>query len=210
MEGMPTTIGGFKDHPLYVLARHLKQTETIHPPPPETPEVGKFRGEPVYPRSSVVSLKSAETWMRTEGRIIIAGSQPLKTIKARPNTVNRVRELEVLKDELRDAGHSAENVEVMQGLYARSQTELYIPPPIVDVRPLSSLADYSRIADTVIQGKIPKNNFGNIDLYVPTMLPKGAVHVPCELTCLLFGLLFWYADRFDSQRNSENRQETGI
>jgi xeroderma pigmentosum group C-complementing protein len=136
MEGMPTTIGGFKDHPLYVLARHLKQTETIHPPPPETPEVGKFRGEPVYPRSSVVSLKSAETWMRTEGRIIQAGSQPLKTIKARPNTVNRVRELEVLKDELRDAGHSAENVEVMQGLYARSQTELYIPPPIVDVRPL--------------------------------------------------------------------------
>ncbi|KAJ2934228.1 hypothetical protein H1R20_g2864, partial [Candolleomyces eurysporus] len=163
MEGMPTTMAGFKDHPLYVLARHLKQVETIHPPPPETPEVGKFRGEPVYPRSSVVSLKSAETWMRTEGRIIKAGSQPLKTIKARPNTVNRVRELEVLKDELRDAGHSAENIEVTQGLYARSQTELYIPPPIVD-------------------GKIPKNNFGNLDLYVPTMLPKGAAHVPFKGT----------------------------
>ncbi len=27
---------------------------------------------------------------------------------------------------------------------------------------------------------MPKNDFGNIDLYVPTMLPAGAVHVPCE------------------------------
>jgi hypothetical protein len=38
------------------------------------------------------------------------------------------------------------------------QTELYIPPPVVD-------------------GKIPKNNFGNIDIYVPSMVPAGAVHI---------------------------------
>jgi len=30
-----------------------------------------------------------------------------------------------------------------------------------------------------VQGKVPKNNFGNIDLYVPSMLPKGASHIPC-------------------------------
>ncbi|EAU86269.2 DNA repair protein rhp42 [Coprinopsis cinerea okayama7 len=132
-EGMPTTIAGFKDHPVYVLERHLKQTEVIHPPPPETPELGKFRGEPVYPRSSVIPLKTAETWLRTEGRMIKAGCQPLKTVKARPGTLNRQRELEVLKDELRDAGFSGDaSGEVMQGLYARSQTELYVPDPIVD------------------------------------------------------------------------------
>jgi xeroderma pigmentosum group C-complementing protein len=33
-----------------------------------------------------------------------------------------------------------------------------------------------------IQGKVPKNDFGNIDLYVSSMLPKGAAHVPCELS----------------------------
>ena len=27
---------------------------------------------------------------------------------------------------------------------------------------------------------MPKNDFGNIDLYVPTMLPAGAAHIPCE------------------------------
>lgn len=33
---------------------------------------------------------------------------------------------------------------------------------------------------SVTQGRVPKNDFGNIDLYVPTMLPAGAVHIPCE------------------------------
>ncbi|KAF8157998.1 hypothetical protein B0H34DRAFT_707119 [Crassisporium funariophilum] len=166
-EGMPATMGGFKDHPLYVLTRHLKQTETIHPPPPATIELGKFRGEPVYPRSSVVSLKTAENWMRNSGRIVVAGSQPMKMVKVRAGTVNRMRELEVLKDELRVAGQDGSNGEgssntageAMQGLYAFSQTEPYVPDPVVN-------------------GKVPKNNFGNIDLYVPSMLPRGAVHIP--------------------------------
>ncbi|XP_006462844.1 hypothetical protein AGABI2DRAFT_47748, partial [Agaricus bisporus var. bisporus H97] len=157
LEGMPTTMTGFKDHPVYVLIRHLKQNETLYPPPPSTPELGKFRGEPVYPRSAVVSLKTAENWMRNEGRTIKTGEQPLKMVKVRAGTVNKLRELEVLKE----AGGSGEgnSGDAMQGLYARLQTELYIPDPVVD-------------------GIIPKNNFGNIDLYTPSMLPQGAAHIP--------------------------------
>lgn len=127
----------------YVLIRHLKQTETIHPPPPVTPELGKFRGEPVYPRSAVVSLKTAENWMRNMGRMVKAGEQPMKMVKMRVGTVNRMRELEVLKDELRVAGEGDDQStgsatanpgsEVMQGLYAFSQTEPYVPDPVVDV-----------------------------------------------------------------------------
>ncbi|KAF9448723.1 Rad4-domain-containing protein [Macrolepiota fuliginosa MF-IS2] len=158
LEGMPTTVGGFKDHPIYVLVRHLKQNETIHPPPPTTPELGKFRGEPVYPRSAVVSLKTAENWMRSEGRTVKAGEQPLKMIKVRAGTVNKLRELEVLK-EAGASGKGEPPGEAMQGLYARSQTESYVPDPVID-------------------GVVPKNNFGNIDLYVPSMLPHGAAHIP--------------------------------
>jgi len=33
----------------------------------------------------------------------------------------------------------------------------------------------------LFQGFIPKNDFGNIDLYVPSMLPEGAVHIPCMI-----------------------------
>lgn len=165
-EGMPTTVGGFKDHPLYVislrpiappsdrrvrryvLVRHLRQTETIHPPPPVTPELGKFRGEPVYPRSAVVALKTAENWMRNMGRAVRAGEQPMKMAKVRAGTVNRMRELEALKDDLRVAGEDGDapagtpnaGPEVLQGLYAYSQTEPYIPEPVVDVSRLPSLS----------------------------------------------------------------------
>ncbi|KAJ7133637.1 hypothetical protein C8R44DRAFT_871002 [Mycena epipterygia] len=191
MEGMPMTIGGFKDHPMYVLVRHLTQMQTIHPPPPQTRELGKFRGEPVYPRSAVVSLKTAENWMRSEGRRVKEGEQPMKLVKMRASTIGRMREVEALREGLRIAGEHAEaeaaangegegdgdnlgessskqkgkewENEVMQGLYALSQTEVYVPDPVVD-------------------GKIPKNNFGNIDLYVPSMLPAGAVHIPFKGT----------------------------
>ncbi|KAJ7439239.1 hypothetical protein FB451DRAFT_1344313 [Mycena latifolia] len=188
-EGMPKTIDGFKDHPTYVLLRHLTQMQTLHPPPPQTRELGKFRGEPVYPRSAVVSLKTAENWMRSEGRQVKEGEQPMKLIKMRASTIGRMREVEVLREGLRVAGEHAEaeaeaeanggdpdnphakqkgkgrewENEVMQGLYALSQTEVYVPDPVVD-------------------GKIPKNNFGNIDLYVPSMLPKGAAHIPFKGT----------------------------
>lgn len=39
-------------------------------------------------------------------------------------------------------------------LYGEFQTQLYIPPPIED-------------------GKVPKNAYGNIDIYVPTMMPEN-------------------------------------
>lgn len=152
-EGMPTTITGFKDHPLYTLARHLHKNQAIWPE--DTPELGRFRGESVYPRSSVLTLKSADTWMRTEGRIVKSGEQAIKYIKQHSSTINRQREVEVLREQgkVGDEG-------IMQGLYSRMQTEQYVPAPIVD-------------------GHIPKNDFGNLDLYVPSMLPEGAVHVPC-------------------------------
>jgi len=45
-----------------------------------------------------------------------------------------------------------------KALYAEFQTSLYIPPPIV-------------------QGRVPRNAFGNLDIYVPSMIPPGGVHI---------------------------------
>ena len=128
---MPTTLAGFKDHPLYVLERHIRKDQTIAP---GTSELGRFRGDPVYSRSSVLGLKAAENWMR-RGRTIKPGEQPLKFVKQRAMTIGRKRELEVL----REAGSAGTSGEVMQGLYSEQQTELYQPPPIIDVSPSSSL-----------------------------------------------------------------------
>ncbi|KAG8966439.1 hypothetical protein FRC03_011977 [Tulasnella sp. 419] len=144
-EGMPTSVQGFKDHPLYILERHLKRDEVIHP----RVEIGKFRGESVFSRSNLVQLKTSENWMR-QGREVKEGNQPLKWVKVRAVTVSKQRAVEMASE----GGES-----VLQGLYADWQTKTYIPPPIVD-------------------GKVPKNDFGNIDLYVPSMLPVGGVHLP--------------------------------
>jgi xeroderma pigmentosum group C-complementing protein len=146
-EGMPTTIAGFKDHPLFVdlvrifvgafrliekfryaLTRHLRRDQVIDPPT----ELGKFRGEPVYPRSSVISLKTAENWMR-QGRVIRQGAQPMKMVKQRAATVSRQREMELALERANVDGHAGPDEDVMQGLYARSQTELYKPEPIQNV-----------------------------------------------------------------------------
>ena len=115
--------------------------------------------------------------MRSEGRTVKAGEQPMKFVKLHANTVARLREIELAKDELRVAGADSAG-DLMQGLYARSQTELFVPPPVVDV---SKTRNSERaVANAGVQGKIPKNNFGNVDLFVPSMLPQGAVHVPCK------------------------------
>jgi len=112
MEGMPTTIAGFKDHPLYALfpsffpslsftlipSYVLTRCPTNRSHPPTTPELGKSRSEPVYPRSLVVSLKTAENWMRREGRTVREGGQPLKVVNVRVGTVNKMRKLEMLRE----------------------------------------------------------------------------------------------------------------
>ncbi|ELU44032.1 DNA repair protein rhp42 [Rhizoctonia solani AG-1 IA] len=162
LEGLPSSISAFKDHPIYALERHLRRDEAIHP----RTEIAHFRGEPVFPRRNVLSLKPAEGWMR-QGRVLRSGMQPIKMVKARASTIRKKRELEVRRE---DEG------EVMVGMYAEWQTELYKSPPVID---------YDHI-----QGKIPTNDFGNIDLYVPTMLPEGAVHIPRKYTWMDTGFEF--------------------
>lgn len=144
-EGMPMHMSGFKDHPIYVLERHLKRDQVLNTANP----VGRFKGEAVFRRSSVQNCKTAENWMRS-GRKIKEGQEPLKWVKQRAVTLQKRRAQELAKQE---------GEEVTQGLYAEWQTEIYRPPPIRD-------------------GIIPRNSFGNIDLYAPTMLPLGAVHLP--------------------------------
>ncbi|GME51559.1 DNA repair protein [Neofusicoccum parvum] len=150
-EEMPKNVQDFKDHPYYVLERHLKHNEVIHP----KREVGKVNVgtaantnlEPIYRRRDVHQLKSADKWYRL-GREIKPGEQPLKHAKPR-----RTRQQQPFPDE-------DENGEETLGaaLYAPFQTELYVPPPCV-------------------RGRVPRNAFGNLDVYVPSMVPPGGLHV---------------------------------
>lgn len=129
-------MSGFKNHPLYVLERHLRREQVVHP----AITIGTFRGEAVYPRGNVVELKTAENWMRSEGREVKNGEQPMKMVKIRASTVRRKREVEVAMMEMADrGGGSSDENGVMQGLYAEWQTKFYEPPPVIDVGPFDYL-----------------------------------------------------------------------
>ena len=47
---------------------------------------------------------------------------------------------------------------------------------------LTSRVAVGRHSSRASQGRVPKNDFGNIDLYVPTMLPAGAAYIPRTYT----------------------------
>lgn len=79
----------------------------------------------------------------------------MKMVPVRAVTLTRKREVEEAE---RDSGEK-----LKQGLYSWDQTDWIVPPPIKD-------------------GIIPKNAFGNIDCFVPTMVPNGAVHIPLRST----------------------------
>jgi len=150
------TLQSYKTSAEFVLERHFKREEALKAgAKPVKAFTIKGKGEDtveenVYLRTDVVSCKSIETWHK-EGRAPIPGEEPLKRVPYRVATTNRRRELA--------EAEYASGEKPLQGLFSREQTDWIIPPPIEN-------------------GVIPKNNFGNIDLYVDSMLPEGAAHVP--------------------------------
>ena len=111
------------------------------------------------------------------------GELPLKMGKARAGTVTKLREIEMVREEVRMKGEGEDGdgeKDVMQGLYARSQTEVYVSDPVIDVSFFFffALRSILKTLSLSLKGIVPKNNYGNIDLYTPSMLPHGGVHIP--------------------------------
>lgn len=169
-EGIPKNVQDFKNHPVYVLERHLKHNQVIHP----LDVVGKVnvgssmnpRMEPIYRRKNVHTVRSADKWYRM-GRDVKAGEQPLKHAKPKKGRLPSIGPDEQVEDQQDELGAA---------LYAEFQTELYIPPPVV-------------------RGRVPRNVYGNLDLYVSSMCPPGGVHVRHKLASKVARLLLVdYAD----------------
>lgn len=141
-EGIPKSKKGFKNHPLYALESEIRQDEVIYPKD-NTSKCGTFKSvnkstiEPIYKRSHVYRIRTAKAW-HMRGRVLKMGALPLKSKK-----VNSPM-----------PGEANEDDEGEVRLYAEFQTQLYIPPPIVD-------------------GKVTKNAYGNVEIYTSTMMPEN-------------------------------------
>lgn len=162
-EPMPRNVADFKNHPVYALERHMRRHEVLAPEAPVVGTVGagsKGPLEKIYRRRDVRAAKSVDKWYRL-GREINPGEEPVKVLPRRKRPHRRGRRA---ADDDPDDSSSDDPVlgpSPRKGIpiFTFDQTSLYVPPPVV-------------------AGRVPKNKFGNLDLYVPSMVPAGGAHIP--------------------------------
>ncbi|KAI5866249.1 Rad4-domain-containing protein [Durotheca rogersii] len=153
-EPMPRNLADFKDHPIYALERHLRRNEVLVPGASSSGTVGPGSTGPlerVYRRRDVRIARSREKWYRM-GREVLANEIPVKFLP------KRTRKTDLFGDDAIDDNEET----VGTPIYTTDQTILFRHPPVVD-------------------GRVPKNRFGNLDLYVPSMVPEGGAYVADEL-----------------------------
>ncbi|KAL2105856.1 hypothetical protein VUR80DRAFT_7635 [Thermomyces stellatus] len=151
-EPIPKNIADFKDHPLYILERHLRRNEVLLEGSKDVGTVAagpKAPTERVYLRRNVRVARSRDKWYRM-GRVVKPNEIPVKWLPPSKKAD---------EERKRDDDGRGENG---TPLFLLDQTELFQHPPVVD-------------------GVVPKNKFGNLDVYVPSMVPPGGVHVEDDL-----------------------------
>ncbi|KAB5583328.1 hypothetical protein GE09DRAFT_1211928 [Coniochaeta sp. 2T2.1] len=166
-EPMPRNVADFKDHPVYALERHLRRHEVLVPGAQPAGTVGagsKGPLERIYRRKDVRIARSRDKWYRL-GRVVQPGEEPVKVLPKRKLRRGKWDDEESEQEE--DAGDlnpdkvglfGEELVKDGTPIYMYEQTELYVPDPVRN-------------------GRVPKNKFGNVDVYVPSMVPPGGAHV---------------------------------
>lgn len=152
-EPMPKNIADFKDHPYYALERHLRRNEVLV----SNREIGKVAAgrDPRNP-----GQKLLESIYRRKD-VKVARSADAWYRLGREIKMGEQPVKTVAPKKNREVDGEADDPDDRPGtnLYTIDQTELYEPPPIVN-------------------GRVPKNSYGNLDIYVPSMIPKGGVHIP--------------------------------
>ncbi|KAJ5776464.1 uncharacterized protein N7511_001475 [Penicillium nucicola] len=150
-EPMPRNIQDFKNHPVYALERHVHRNEVIHP------------------KRVIGHVGLGKTATRTETTEPVYRRSDLHVVRSADKWYRLGRDVKVGEQPLKrvpasrnkvaiSSDDEAENEPEETTLYAESQTEVYKPPPVID-------------------GRIPKNVYGNLDVYVPSMVPLGGVHI---------------------------------
>ncbi|KAI1846014.1 hypothetical protein JX266_007823 [Neoarthrinium moseri] len=157
-EPMPRNVADFKDHPIYALERHLRRHEVLVPGATAAGTVGagsKGPLERIYRRKDVRIARTRDKWYRM-GREVLGDQIPIKFL---PKRLKKRSDLFGDDEELEDGN---EGDIVGTPIFTMDQTILYKAPPVVN-------------------GVVPKNRFGNLDIYVPSMVPEGGAYVADDL-----------------------------
>jgi len=145
--GFPKTISAIKGHPLYVLRRHILKYEIIWPEDIEP--LGQIEIKKKGQQTfEDIFPRSAIKKLHTRGTWL----QKAKVVKPAEVPIKMVSSW--MQNKKAGVDPDAKN----SGLFGEWQTAPYEPA----------------IAEN---GKVPRNNFGNVDLYQECMLPIGCVWI---------------------------------
>lgn len=150
-EPMPRNIQDFKDHPFYALERQLRRNEVIFPK--------RVIGHVAVGKSGSKNQGQEPVYRRSDVHLVRSGDgwyRLGRDIKIGEQPLKRVR---THPSKTAGFGIDEDGFDVVEtALYAEYQTELYKPPPVVG-------------------GKVPKNAYGNLDVYTASMIPAGGIHI---------------------------------
>ncbi|CAI5710092.1 unnamed protein product [Hyaloperonospora brassicae] len=150
-EGMPTSVEGFRKHHLYCLERHLSRSECLHP----RKVVGLFNGQAVFLRKHVQPVRSAFKWRRL-GRVVKDEErQKPARWQSRDGSLSGCNGS---SDDVCGSDRDGTKDTSSLALYGLWQTTEFGPPPVVD-------------------GRVPKTKYGNIEIWSHAHVPRGAVHL---------------------------------
>ena len=76
-----------------------------------------------------------------------------------------------VKESVRKRKRRGVITETRNGLYGPWQTERYVPPRVT------------------VPGKVPRNEYGNVELFHPWMIPVGCIHIPHKRAAHVAGAL---------------------
>eukprot|EP00850_Spirogloea_muscicola_P016316 SM000131S26746 [mRNA] locus=s131:317913:324544:+ [translate_table: standard] len=146
-ESLPTSQQAYKAHPLFALERWLGKYQALHP---RGPVLGYCAGQAVYPRECVQPLHTADRWLR-ELRKVRDGEQPVKILAA-----SKLAGVDIALEMARQGEEGGAGT--TSALFGRWQTSAWRPPPAVN-------------------GIVPKNSRGQIDVWSAESLPEGTIHL---------------------------------
>lgn len=149
-EPMPRNIQDFKDHPVYALERHLRRNEVIFPK--------RVIGHVGLSKTTSKSDNLETVYRRSDVHLVRSADKWYRLGRDVKIGEQPLKRVPATRPKSGFASEEDDDEAEETPLYAEYQTEFYRPPP-------------------VIQGRIPKNAYGNLDIYVPSMVPPGAVHI---------------------------------
>jgi xeroderma pigmentosum group C-complementing protein len=146
-EPMPRNIADFKDHPTYALERHLRKNEVLV-------DGATIVGTTAIGKDASGKKKLENLYRRRDVRTVKSAD---KWFRVGRLVRDGEQPRKIVKRKSKGDEEDVDD-EPGTGLYDIQQTEIYEAPPVVN-------------------GRVPKNSYGNLDIYVPSMVPPGACYL---------------------------------